>query len=250
MKSLRIAVLIFAFVPFALSVQVTGDQVIERYIHAIGGRAAVSGVGTLMVKATYMFESSGERYDALFYWKKPRYVRAEFLRKQREIMGFDGARAWTAKADRDTGRVFTSNYVPEASPLAARFLRLGGLESLLGGPPLQCRALGVAIRLMPPAEEDVKDLAQIRLTWSDGYEKDYYFSASSGLLVREVEKDQRGNTHSSTYSDYRAVAGIQIAFERNNRGPGPPDGREVTIHQNIVDLQINLPLPEALFTKP
>lgn len=77
----------------------TAEDIMKRYLEVIGGRSAIDKIETLVVKASYFYPETGEKYDASFYWKRPDLTRAEFNRKPKQIIAYDGKKTWTASVD-------------------------------------------------------------------------------------------------------------------------------------------------------
>lgn len=55
----------------------TSDDVIDRYVKAIGGRSAFDQVEIFIGKATYSYPETGNQFHATFYWKRPNLIRAK-----------------------------------------------------------------------------------------------------------------------------------------------------------------------------
>jgi outer membrane lipoprotein-sorting protein len=227
----------------------TAEDIIKRHMKVIGGRSDLNRIETMVVKAIYLYPDTGTEFEAVFYWKRPNLTRVEFHREPKQIMAYDGEKAWTASIDADTGALIDSAELPDSSPLAVNFKRSPGFEGIIGGPPFNYDRLGITAVLAGVDTVDGVKAHHLRLTWPDGYEKKYYFNFDDGCFIFEEVKDPRGLIHTSSFSDYREMGGLFLPCLRLNKGPLIHDKR-IVVHQKIVELRTNEPLSNSLFLKP
>lgn len=227
----------------------TAEDIINRYMNVMGGQSEIDKIETIVVRATYFYPNTGDEFDAAFSWKRPNSTRVEFNREQKQIMAYNGVKAWTASIDLNTDTLINSTELPDSSPLAMNFKRNPGFESIVGGPPFDYNNMGITAILSGIDTINGVITNNLHLTWTDGFEKDYYFDVENGLFVFEKVKDKRGLTHTSNFSDYKEIGGLFVSCFRLNKGPLINDNR-IVVHQRIVELKTNVQLSDSLFIRP
>jgi hypothetical protein len=201
----------------------TVEQVLEKYVQALGGREALARVTTRVVKGSRV-GADGVLVPEEIYQKAPdklfvmtTYPSITFT------SGFDGARAWArdgkgtdqlndqfAEALRREAEFYNGVRVRELYPKMTVVSRetLGGRETYVIG---------------APASDDSKEKL--------------YFDAQTGLLVRRyVEfKTALGPTPVQVdYEDYREVDGVKLPFQLRWSNPRYSWGRKVDrIEHNV-----------------
>lgn len=211
----------------------TVEQVLEKYVQALGGREALAKLTTRVVKGARV-GADGVLVPEEIYQKAPDKV---FVATSYPTItfrsGFDGARAWArdskgadqlndqfAEALRREAEFFNGVRLRELYPQLTAVSRetLGGRETYAVGAPAP----------------------------GGGGEK-LYFDAQTGLLVRRyVEfKTALGRTPVQVdYEDYREVDGVKLPFQLRWSNPRYSWGRKVD------EVKHNVPVDDAKFTPP
>lgn len=250
MEILKKSMYFFVVVIFlSCSGQDTAEDIIKRYMKVIGGRSDIDKIETMVVKATYFYPDTGNEFKALFYWKRPNLSRVEFNQEPKQVIAYNGEKAWTASIDSNTDTLINSAELPDSSPYAVNFKRDPGFEAIIGGPPFNYNSMGITAVLAGIETIDGVKAHHLCLTWPDGFEKKYYFNVENGFFIFEEVKDQRGLIHTSSFSDYKEIGGLFLPCFRLNRGPLINDKR-IVVHQKIVELKTNEQLSDSLFIKP
>jgi len=225
------------------------EDILKRHIRIMAGRSDITKIETMVVRAIYSYPDTGNQFEAVFYWKRPNLSRAEFRQKPKQVIAFDGQKAWTASLDPDTDFVINSQEMPDSSPYAANYRRAPGFEEIIGGPPLNYKSMGIAAVFVGVVAVDGLKAHNLCLTWPDGFAKNYFFNSENGFLIFEEVKDQKGLIHTSRLSDHKDMGGLFLPCFRLNKGPLVNDKR-IIVHQNIIELKTNVPLPDTLFIRP
>lgn len=227
----------------------TAEDVLHRYARVMAGRSDIAKIETMVVRAIYSYPDTGNQFEAVFYWKRPNLSRTEFRQKPKQVIAFDGQKAWTASLDPDTDFVINSQEMPDSSPYAANYRRAPGFEGIIGGPPLNYKSMGIAAVLVGVVAVDGVKAHNLCLTWPDGFARNYFFNSENGFLIFEEVKDQKGLIHTSRLSDHKDMGGLFLPCFRLNKGPLVNDKR-IIVHQKIIELKTNVPLPDTLFIRP
>jgi hypothetical protein len=215
----------------------TADQILDRYLEATGGRAALERLQTRIMKGRVEVTALGT--DGAFEVrakapnKQVSQIAFEGFGSMRE--GYDGTVAWSAAP-------FQGVRVKEGGDLA-RVQRTTVF-------PRELKWKQVYQRLEVRGAEKVNGVD----TWLvEGYPKTgkpdkLYFDQKSGLLVREestVTSVVGELTFQVDLGDYREVDGVQVAF--SIRMPKPA---EVGFNIKIEEVKHNVAIPDAEFAKP
>jgi hypothetical protein len=184
---------------------VSADQVFDRYLTAIGGRAALARVTSFVAKGTYAgFDTGMEEMPVEIYAKAP------------------NQRTWIVKfPDRDSVRVFDGVNGWLAGPdipvpimtLATGNLDRARIEAALAF-PAGIRELYPQWRVGKTTIAD-RDVTIVQGTKPGLLPVNLYFDDESGLLVRVTRWNETMVGPVPTeinYSDYREVAGIRMPF--------------------------------------
>ena len=210
------------------------DQVLDNYVTALGGSAALEKFNTRVIKGSLTTES-GRTLAIEIQQKAPDLALFTATSPDGRVSrdGFDGETAWNAAGDRvfparglEAGRIardaqfFVDTDVKKHYP--RRFV--AGKESIGGEDAYIVRLVG---------HGDVSEILD--------------FSVSSGLLLRRtaLTKTALGRFAEQTdYSDYRDVDGVTLPFtvvrlEGNERYTA-----------KYLDIKQNVPLDDSIFLMP
>lgn len=182
-------------------VKTTAEDVVAKYLEAIGGADAVKAV--VSKRTTYWVHMFGrDAYLMERSWTRPNSMRT----------GRPGASTYTLTEREKTWRVSPEGR-REMPPAVARSMsKLADID----GPLVDPVKKGVTLAYSGLVLYDMTDLHQVTVTFADGVQWEYFFDASSGLLRRMTRpsfrmlNDQlsRGPDAHSYYYDYRSVGPV------------------------------------------
>jgi outer membrane lipoprotein-sorting protein len=210
------------------------DQIIERYLKALGGRAALESVKTRIMKGSLV--TQGGSSAPLEVWEKaPNKSFTTFSPPMgTTLMGFDGTTGWTQAPGlplRDLSgmelewRRFESDFYKELR-IKERYpiLRVLGTEKLGDRNTYVIEAT--------PAGREPEIL---------------YFDIQDNLLVRQditVPSPQGKGMIQVFFEDYRSVVGIKLPFTIRRSRPG------FTWTYKFDEIRLNGSIDDAKFSKP
>jgi hypothetical protein len=206
----------------------TIEQILDKYVQAIGGKAAVQALNSRVMKGSITAPSFGAKGTIEIYAKAANKqlteIIAPFLGTLRT--GFNGTLAW----EEENGRVKDA---PGFVKREADFYL-----------PIKMRELFPRIELK--GKERIGTAEAYRLEAPrGGNPKRWYFNAETGLLIRTEVRDAAGKLVSSEdYEDYRAIDGVMIAFTTRRLDVNI----EFTIKLN--EVEHNAVIDDAKFEKP
>ncbi len=228
----------------------TADEILERNLAALGGRAKVSAVRSLRLEATQgSAGTAGGSVPVTIYWKRPDRIRIESPEEGlAKVVAFDGTTAW-------------STY-PELPGFEAQVLDGAERDSLreqadlVDGPTLDYAAKGNHVELAGQEELATGKAWKLLLTTAQGEVRTLWFDCESYLEVREERTQKVAGqevTTVSLLSDFRPAGGILFArrSESRPRQPGgPPEGTGEPTVFSIQRLELDVEIPDSLFALP
>jgi len=221
----------------------TADQILDKYIQAVGGAPALAKLTSLTAKGTYEgFDSDFQQVPVDVYAKAPNLRATVAHMKGGDVTHtYDGREGWQAAPS-------TLAPIP-VMQLAGADLVGARLDAQLAFPG-QIKQLATNWRAdFPPTTIDDKPVQVIQGSMPDGAPVKLYFDRASGLLVRLTRYVPTAvgtiPTH-IIYSDYRELPGIGVKIPFNWQVTWT-DG-QATI--NVASVQPNAAIDAARFAKP
>jgi len=217
---------------------VTAEQILDKYIEALGGAQRVAALTSYIAKGT----SAGYGPESA---KRPVEIYAKAPGQRTTIVHtdngdktsvFDGRAGWVAEPLRP---------VPVLT-LTGHSLDGAKLEADLAFPLRIKQALGNWRAGFPTTIGD-RDVQVVQGTTAGGALATLYFDAESGLLTRLVRYANSAVGRIPTqidYADYREVAGVKMPFQWTVIWL---DGKE---NYELSDVQANAAVDAARFAKP
>jgi hypothetical protein len=219
------------------------DQILDRYIRAIGGSQQAAKLTSFIAKGTYSgYDTSDDKVPIEIYAKAPDQ-RTSILhapvgdgKTKDGTTVFDGRAGWINDAHTLVPMLMMTGGNLDGARVDAALNFPGGLKQTLtdwrGG--------------FPETSIDGHDVQVIQGTSGKSKVK-LYFDKQSGLLVRQVRYSQTLvgiNPTQADYSDYRDVAGVKLPFKWQVTWT---DGQS-SFEMNQV--QPNAPIDARRFAKP
>ena len=217
----------------------SADQILDRYIQALGGSQRLAALTSFSAKGTYQgFDTDFGEVPVEIFAKAP----AQRTTIVHTLLGdstrtFDGRAGWIAAADKPVPLLTLTGKELDGLKLDADLSFPAGIKQALG----QWRT-GFATTVI-----DDRPVQMIQGTGAGGSRIKLFFDKQSGLLVRVVRYTVTivGVVPTQTdYSDYREVAGVKLPFHIVVTWT---DGQTTT---ELSAVQPNVPLDAAKFAKP
>jgi len=213
----------------------TVDQVIEKYITAVGGRDAMEKVTSRVSTGTFEIADAGMTGTVTISEKAPNKSLAVIelggMGTVRE--GSDGTTAWEDQGAGATEK--TGVALAEA------------LRGSVFNAELKLKTLYKTVAVTGKEIVDGKDAYVVVATPAEGSANKLYFDVASGLMVRQAStrESPMGPMDVDVYiGDYRPVDGVKVPFSvRQVASMGTIVIRLQTIKQNV-------PLDDAIFKRP
>jgi hypothetical protein len=213
------------------------DEVLDKYILAIGGAQRVSALRGLVAKGTSAGYGPENEPRPLEIYSRPGQ-RTTIIRTSGgdSTTTYDGTSGWIAAPFRPVAVLPLSPQEVDGLKLEADLALPSGIKKALTN-----WRVGLSTVI------DDKEVQVVQGTTAHGGTATLYFDAESGLLVRHVRYNDSpvGRISRQTdYSDYREVAGVKMPFKWTDTWL---DGRDIV---ELTDVQPNGNIDAAKFAKP
>lgn len=214
------------------------DQIVDKYVQALGGKAAIEKFTSSAAKGTFEIAAFGASGTAEIWEKAPNKnaLRLDIPGFGIVEEGFNGTVAWSK--DPQSGLREKTGMELAATKLDAEFYK-----------PIKLKTLYPKIMVKGTGKEKVgeKDAYVLEATPAEGPVEIWYFDVASGLLVRtdtERESPQGKVSVQSFLEDYKDVDGMKLPFLLRNVTPA------FTIVIKLDEVKRNVPVDDAKFNKP
>ena len=217
----------------------SADQILDRYIQAVGGARQLAKLASFTAKGTYAgFDTDREKVPIEVFAKAPnQFATIVHTRLGINTTTYDGHAAWIAA-------------IVEPVPLlqlTGGQLAAAEVDAALSFPVGIKQEFSTWRAGFPEVNVGDHTLQVVEGTTATGFVVKLYFDKLSGLLVRQTRflKTVVGvNPMHIEYADYRLVAGIKIPFRWTVTWT---DGQSTT---QLTAVQPNVPIEAAKFSKP
>jgi hypothetical protein len=214
----------------------TVDQVLDKYVQAIGGKAAVEKQTTRSAKGTFEIPAFGASGTAEIFAKAPNKSATVI-----EISGFgvvqevfDGTKGWSS--DPQNGLREKAGAELASTKLDSEFHK-----------PIKLKQLYPKILVKGTDKVGDKEVYVLEATPAEGSTETWYFDTQSGLILREDaerESPQGKQAIQVFYEDYKDVDGVKMAFTIRQVTP------QFTLSIKMQEIKHNVPVDDAKFNKP
>ena len=218
--------------------KITADQILDKYIEAIGGAAAVSKITSFVAKGTYEgYETLSNKVPVEIFANAPNQLTTVIQTQSGDsVSTYNGSQGWIAAADK----------LMRVLPLAGGDLEGARMDAFLSF-PVRIKQDFQWRTGFPSTSIDDKPVQIIQNVARGDAGAKLYFDSKTGLLVRQVRYVDTAvgpiPTHID-YSDYRTVAGVKIPFRRVVTWT---NGRSTI---ELSDLQPNVRIEATKFAEP
>jgi len=213
------------------------DQVLDKYIQALGGADALAKITTYSGTGTSTTFGADQINPAEIFAKAPdKYVTIVHQKEGDMIRTYDGHDAWVVLPLTVTGEYQLTATAAEGGKLDGQLAFPGNIKGFFN-----------TWRVSYPANIDGKDVNVVQGSRPGGFIATFYFDKQSGLLLRMVRYANSAVGRVPTqidFSDYRPVAGVMMPFKRTY---GWVSGRE---EYALTEIRPNVPVDDTKFVKP
>jgi outer membrane lipoprotein-sorting protein len=217
----------------------TADQIVQKHIEAIGGKAKLNAIQTLVVTGRASILGRTEA-PLTIQVKRPNLMRLEITYQGKKVVqAFDGTTAWTINPLVDAEPKQSSEEDTRAAQESSDFI---------GGNLVDYKSKGNTVELVDKEDIDGIAVYKLKITKKGGSVEYDYLDASSFLPIKTAgRRTQLGQEilYESRIADYKPVDGVLMPFSVKQMVNGRL-AMEITIEK----MDVNVPVDEAVFKLP
>jgi outer membrane lipoprotein-sorting protein len=215
------------------------EQILDKYLQAIGGAAQVAKLNSFTAKGTYSgFDTNFQKVPTDISAKAPNQLTMiNHLPGGDDTTTFDGHEAWYAAADKPVPFILMTGGELDGARM----------DASLAFPAQIKQSLTKWHVGFPPVTIDKSTLQVVEGTAAGGTHVKLFFDKQSGLLVRQTRMIDTAVGYIPLhidYSDYRAVGGVKMPFHWQLTWV---DGQSTT---ELSEVKPNASVADAKFAKP
>jgi zinc protease len=212
------------------------DEVLDKYIKALGGKDAIEKISSRSAKGTFEIEAANLSGDMEMYHKAPNKFANLFTIPGMGGggQGFDGAKGWD------------SNPMTGLRELAGEELAAMKREADLYQ-PLNLKQHFPKLEMKGKETIGSSETYVVVATPNEGGPEKLYFDIATGLLVRQDAERETGQGKMATeeyFEEYKDVGGVKLPHLVKITSP------MFAIKVKLTDVKTNVEIDEAKFNKP
>lgn len=213
------------------------DQILDRYVQAVGGKDAIAKVTSRAMKGTLENSDDGTTSPAEVVAKAPdKYLSVVNLGESGQALeGWNGEAGWGKDPDSGLHDMNKSDQV--AAKRDYDFYR-----------EIRLKDLYPKLSLSGKMKVDDRDAYIVEAAAADGAVEKLYFDAESGLLVRRdferINIDDGIILYEVDYEDYKEVDGVKVPSTVRRKTP------DYALTYRFTEIKQNVPVDDARFNKP
>lgn len=233
----------FTFIFFSLitiSHSQTADEIIDKYIAAVGGIDKINSIQT--VKITAKFAAMGMDIPIIETIKRPDKVKQEMtMQGQSMLRVYDGAIGWGTnpfRGDKDAEKM--NEEETKGMKEQAQF------ESKI----VNYKEKGSKVELLGKEDMEGTEVYKLKLTDKDGDITTYYIDANSYLLLKETGKrkiKEKEITSETVMGDYKSEDGYLMPHSYEIKSEGEMSNSQKIILEKV---EFNVPVDDTIFKMP
>jgi len=224
----------------------TADEVVEKHLAALGGRAALAKLTSQLASGTIAIQAQGADLGGTIEISK------KAPNKSRTLMRIDlssvGGSEMVVDQRCDGKTAFASNSLQGDREITGAHLQ-GMLNASFPSSLLNYKGAGAKVELLGRETVGAKPVLALQYTPASGPALKLYLDAETYLVSRSLVKlsipEAGGEVEQSTdVTDYRVIDGVQTPFLVTVSGAG----QVLTI--TLAKVQYNVALDDAVFSRP
>jgi hypothetical protein len=240
MKTLKSVLLIIAcFIAGSAAAQKTADEIINKYLDAIGGKDKLKSITSVYTEST--IDVMGMQGNM-----KLTTLNGKGMKQDLSIMDNSIITCYT---DKDGWSINPMTGNTSAETMSDIQYEAGKDQIFIGGPFINLSETGSKAELLGQETIDNISAYKIGITTPKGSQTIYYFDPNTGFLIRsiqQVEMQGQMTDNMMTFSDYKATDGFMEPYKVQM----DIAGGQFSMLMTVTKVELNKPVDEAIFAKP
>jgi len=215
----------------------SADQILDKYVQALGGAQKVAAITSFVAKGTYQGFAELDKSPIEIAAKAP---------GQRVTIIHTSNGDWTTTYDGRTGWVAEPGRPVPLLELTGQFLEAVKVDADLSF-PARIKQSFTQWRVGYPTMVNDREVEVLQGSSGGNFPVKLYFDKESGLLLRQMRYTNSPvglNPTQIDYTDYRDVSGVKMPFRWLTTWT---DGKAST---ELSEIKVNTPVADARFAKP
>jgi hypothetical protein len=217
----------------------TADEIIGKYVQAIGGKEVLSKISSVYTETT--MDVMGMQITV-----KSTILSGKGMRQDMEVQGsamvtcFNDKDGWSINPMTGSG---TAESMPESQ------YNSGKDQIVVGAPFINYAEKGFKAELVGNESVANVNAYKVKLTSPENKESAYYFDPNTFYLIKSVQQaEMQGQMVENviTYSDYKQTEGYSMPYKINT----DIAGGQFSIAGTVTKVELNKPVDETIFAKP
>jgi hypothetical protein len=213
----------------------TADDIISKYLDAIGGKKNIAKIKSMIVDGT--MEMQGMEGSI-----KTTTISGKGVKMELDMMGSMIVNCITDQGGWAINPFMggtTPQDIPEDQYNSAKY------QIVIAGPFINYAELGFKAELAGEETVGNAKAVKVKLTSPEGKVSEHLFDTASGYLVRSSEDGDMGE-NISTFSDYREIDGFTVPFSVEIDAAGG----QAFITSTVEKVELNAKVDETIFARP
>jgi photosynthetic reaction center cytochrome c subunit len=214
-------------------------EVLDHYLQALGGQAALAGVKSQIIKTTRLNGGNSDSITMIYQKGPGKVLLARESPSYSLWVGFDGKRAWAQDSLKSYWGLLNT---PQRNAI------LRDAEVYQGS---RIKSGYSNVKVKGTEKIGDQDTYVVSGTSPEGTSEDFYFDVQSGLLFRRHIEEQTifgGFQIRADFEDYREVGGVKTPFVVRWSSPGGAWGTRTSF--KILEIQQNQQINDGKFEGP
>jgi photosystem II stability/assembly factor-like uncharacterized protein len=218
----------------------TADEIVARYLKAVGGADRIAAVQSLRRVGRF---HGGGGFEAVVVEesRRPNLIRQEFtLSGMTAVTSFDGRNGW---------KIQPFGGKKDAEPLGEEELKAIVEDADFDGPLVDYRKKGNQVEYVGTAPIEGSDTYKLKVTRAGGTVETYYIDADAYVPIKvETKRTVRGaeREYETVFGDYKRVNGWYLPFAVETGAKGNPNRTQITFEH----IDANVAIDDARFVQP
>ena len=240
MKTLKTLTLLFAAILCSLSSSAqTADEIIGKYIQAVGGKDKLT-------KITSLYTESTVDIMGMLGTIKSTTLNGKGMRQDIDIMGSIISSCYTDSSGWSMNPMTGSYY---AEPMAEQQYNTGKDQIYIEGHFLNYAKNGYVAEYLGTETLMGVDAHKVKITKPDSTSALYYFDPNTSYLIYSIQQSEmqgQMTDNAMTFSDYKEVEGYFVPYKIDM----DMAGGQFTMAMTVTKVELNKPVNDTIFAMP